>query len=373
MFGAIGGGVVLIVTVAAVAVLGADGADPRPSEPPATGPVRATAPLAAGDSSANIPLNSRRAMVVTRWVARRTGVVARLYLHVKVEGSTSCPFGGRSGYAHGTAGIMRVTTHPVLRDGRPDLRRTLARDEFAPCRRQQGESVATKAGIRVRRGQELATVVRNVDRDPARNWFSQNFLYAARGLVGANARNERRAGAGDAEYGLDPRELVGYSPDGGRSWFLPGGPNRVKKYIPAYIQQYADGSTTGQPYYSATTIEGPVTMTFAKRRAPWTIRELGAYTSGSGASTVQLLVDGKVRASARLSGTGMLRAPIKPVTAPRGSLVQVQTTAGPGGLALRKVYADAAWASLMKLGRGAPFFLAQDPATAATVFPLPAR
>jgi hypothetical protein len=354
----------LALILAAVAAIGpAAGARTASAAPPRL--------LAAGDGSANFAMDSARKLALTRWVARRTGVLHTLYLHIKVEGSANCPYGGRAGYASGTTGVMRVTTHLVLPDGRPDMGVALATDQFQPCARQVSESVAVRLDLSVVKGQEFATVVRNVDPDAAHNWFSQNFLYAANGLVGANARNERNPAATDALYGLDPRELVGYSPDGGATWWLPGGPNTVAKYIPSYIQQYADGSTAGQPYYSAAPLSGPVTMTYPKIAGPWTITQLGAYTYAPGSSTVRLLVNGVQRASARLSGTGMLSAPITAVTAPAGSTVQVATTAGPSGLALRKMYSDTIWAGLMGLGTAAPFYLEGDPERAATVYALP--
>ena len=179
-------------------------------------------PHASGNSAANMTHKRNATWVMTRWVARRTGVLSTLYLRVKTERSTQCYGKGRSGYAAGTSGSALVTTHPVLANGRPNLKITLARDEFNPCERAGlAESAAISLNLSVRAGEEYATIVRNVDPNPGANYFSSNFLYNASYLVGANGRNERNRAARDVFYGLDPRELVGYSRDAGASWALP--------------------------------------------------------------------------------------------------------------------------------------------------------
>ena len=109
--------------------------------------------------------------VLTRWVARRTGVLGTLYLRVKTEGSVPCFGRGRAGYAAGTTGEALVTTHPVLADGRPDLGVTLATDRFNPCARAGlAESAAIRLDLPVVAGGEYATIVRNVDLSPGTNW-----------------------------------------------------------------------------------------------------------------------------------------------------------------------------------------------------------
>lgn len=204
-----------------------------------------TAPHAGGDSAANISVNTAGERVMARWVAARTGTISTLYLRVKVENTAGCIFGGRTGYAAGTSGAFRATTYRVLPDGRPDTAAVLGQTQFNPCQRQSGESVDIPLNIAVTKGQELATVVQNADGAPATNWFSTNHLYTEAGVLGANGRNERDPNATDAHYGLDPREIVGYSTDGGATWSLPGGPYGApggKSFIASYIQRYSDGA-----------------------------------------------------------------------------------------------------------------------------------
>jgi hypothetical protein len=332
-----------------------------------------TAPMAGGDAAANIALEASGERVAIRWVARRTGTIHKLYLRVKVEGSTNCPYGGRTGYAAGTTGLLDASTYAVAADGLPDSETLLAHSVVQPCGREDGESLDLDLDFEVYEGQELVTVIRNVDDDSSRNYFSLNFLYAASGLVGANARNERDPEAPDAFYGLDPREIVGYSEDGGETWELPGGPygpKGGKAFLPTYIQEYADGYRTGQPYYYARELAGRVTMVYAATDVPSTITALGAYTLGPGTAAVELRVDGVERASILLTGSGMLRRRIDPVTVSRGQTVTVTTRAGSQGLALGALYADRAWDDLMGLGPGFSYYLESDPVLAVPVYPL---
>ena len=111
----------------------------------------------------------------------------------------------------------------------------------------------------------------------------------------------------------------------------------------------------------------------------WTIRELGAYTISSSSADVDLLVNNKVVRSARLSGKGMLRAAIDPITVKRGSTVKVRTHAGDGGLAVQRIDADTPWkhGPVLTLGRhGRFYYLEQQGGGAAaqsaiTLYPLP--
>jgi hypothetical protein len=329
-----------------------------------------TAPFAGGNSAANMTHKTGSTWVLTRWVARRTGVLSTLYLRVKTEGSVPCFGRGRAGYAAGTTGEALVTTHPVQADGRPDLGVTLGSDRFNPCARAGlAESAAIRLDLPVVAGAEYATIVRNVDSSPGTNWFSSNFLYTSSPLAGANGRNERDAAATDVFYGLDPRELVGYSSDGGASWRLPGG-QYSGGFLPTYIQAYADGYRDGQPYYWAEAVSGVQSTVFPNVPSPWTITHLGLYARASGTTTLTLLIDGVEVGSAIVTGSGMLRAPIAPVTAPAGSTVVVRTS---GGITLSRLHADGAWRSVLGLGPTFRWYDASNPTgdAAVTVYALP--
>ena len=312
------------------------------------------APVAAGTSAANIDLNSAGRRVLVRWVARSTGTLTALHLRIQADGS-SCRNSGRTGYGLGNGGSWHVTTHPVLADGRPDTGTTLATQDLRPCDAPVDVADVRQGVVRlamhldVTQGAEYATVIGNGDAEPTQNYSSLNFLYTSTGIVGANGRNERSPLAPDAYYGLDPRELVGFSRDGGQSWSLPGGPYGQpdgRNFLPTYLQEYADGQITGQPYYrtdAASSAER--TMLFQNIRHPWTIRELGAFTLGAGAGTLTLSIDGRSVAAVAVAGTGMLRAPIEPVTVAAGQIVRVTST----GLSIFNMTADTAWGRLIGL------------------------
>ena len=315
-----------------------------------------------------------------RWVARSSGLLVGLHLRIQANGSV-CRLNGQTGYGLGDGGSWVVTTHPVLADGRPDESRTLSSTRFRPCDQTPSETVDVRQGIvrvamnlQVERGQEYATVIRNDDPDPTHNYSSANFLYTATGLLGANARNERDPNAPDAYYGLDPRELVGYSQDAGHSWSLPGGPYGTsggRNFLPTYLQEYADGQITGQPYYYATTATTtPRTITYTNIKHRWTIRALGAYTPTQSNGTITLTIDGHQTATAQLQGTGMLRQPIPPTTINPGQTATITAT----GLTLQNIVADTAWGRLTGMqSKSYPWHLVGggDPFRMAPVYALP--
>jgi hypothetical protein len=347
------------------------------------------APFAAGTTAANLQfgpdgcttdacVHDKRVMV--RWVARRTGTLKALYLEFKANVSqpVTC-VSEPNGYGGGTSGTAVVATYGVRQPGIPDLSRKLSDTTLTPCKVGSSGSVSIPLDIETKRGEEFATVVRNVDPDPLQNYFSLNFLYDDAVLAGANGRNTRSPDARDVYYGLDPRELVSVSGDGGRSWRL-----RNLHYLPTYIQRYADGVRDGQPFVYATcpcpgAIRGKATMVFPRVPRWWTIRQLGAYTVGPGEARVELLVDNHVVRSAMLGGTGMLRARITPITVPPGSTVKVRTRAGSGGLAIQRIDADTPWkhGPVLRLGRRYRFYYLEAQGggaaeqAAVTVYPLP--
>jgi hypothetical protein len=367
--------------VLAVALLLAVAVPPLAASPAAAAAM--PAPVAAGVSAGNIDLNSADRRVLVRWVARSTGTLTALHLRIQADGA-SCRQSGRTGYGLGNGGSWHVTTHPVLPDGRPDQSATLATQDFRPCEAALDVADVRQGIVRlamrldVTKGAEYATVIANADAAPSQNYTSANFLFTSTGLLGANGRNERSALADDAYYGLDPRELVGFSRDGGKTWALPGGPYGLGKwtenpnFLPTYLQEYADGQITGQPYYyTAAASTADRTMVFSNITQRWVIRQLGAYTPTAGSGRLTLTVDGREAASAPVSGTGMLRAPIAPVTVSPGQVVRVTAS----GLTIQNIVADTAWGRLMGLHLAStPWKVEGEPnfSQAAPVYALPA-
>ena len=375
---------VLAVIVGIVALRdGSAGVDATPAE-------IYNPPFAAGSSAGNIQLGPERSRakveakrVLVRWVARHTGMLQTLYLQLKSSSNQpfNCP-DSPNGYGGGTSGLAEFITYRVNPNGTPRLQRPLRRTRLVPCTAASSGSVAVRMGFQVTKGQEFATVIRNAAPNPRQDYFSVNFLYNAGGVLGANGRNERSAAAKDVYYGLDPRELVGFSYNGGRTWELPYGRRR---HLPTYLQVYADGYRDGQPYHYPTcpcpgAMSGTVTMVFPRVPVPWTIRQLGAFTLPPGGSArVELLVNETVVRSATLAGTGMLRAAIEPIEVQPGATVSVRTTAGSDGLALQRIDADTNWkfGPVLTLGPSWRWYFleALGPGaadrSAVTVYPLP--
>ncbi len=343
------------------------GSAPIDDEDPTDAGIVWVAPMAAGEAATSVRLDAAEKRVGVRWVARQTGTLATLHLRMRADGATGCPAGT---YGSGTGGRARVTTYAVHADGTPNEAIVRAEDEFSPCGRISGGSSAVAMGIPVTRGEELFTVIRNVDANPTANAFSTSFLSSSDGVVGANGRNERDAGATDVFYGLDARELVGYSVNAGGVWQLPGGPTGAK-LVPTFLQDYGGARSVGQPYYYASALSGAVVMEYGPAAAPWTLVALGAYLESAGTGEAVLLVDGVEKARVTLSGNGMVRAAITPVLVPAGARVRVTAVSEAGGLSLRKLHADSVWSQLAGLGPSHPFRLVGDETLAAPLYPLP--
>jgi hypothetical protein len=347
------------------------------------------APFAAGSSAGNLQLGpegcsqaacARNKRVMMRWVARHSGKLDALYLEFKSNESRpdNCVT-AVNGYGGGTSGTALVQTYRVRPGGTPDFSHKLAEITFTPCDAAADGSVRIPIGFRTTRGEEFATVVRNADADPMHNYFSVNTLYEAAGVAGANGRNTRSPKAGNALYGLDPRELVVESMNGAKSWRFGD-----IRHLPTYVERYASGFRAGQPYLYATcpcpgAVTGEATMVFPRVPRAWKISELGAYTVADGQAEVDLLVNDEVKRSATLRGKGMLRAAIEPITVQAGSTVKVRTQAGDGGLALQRIDADTPWKQgpILRLGARYLYYYAEkqgggDAADAVvTLYPLP--
>jgi hypothetical protein len=334
------------------------------------------APFAAGDGSANVPLFSSRRVVMVRWVARRSGRVNLLYLRVRTAGATACSDDPGVGYGGGSGGSWVVATTRVLPDGRPDARTPLATARLVPCTDKSYDSIAVPLNINVKSGHEYATLIRNGDSNPGHNFSSVNFLYARHGVAGPNGRNDRNPSIAQRFYGLDPREAVGFSTNGGRSWRIPGGPYGTSGgavFIPTFLEVYADGRAGGQPYYSSTPLAGLATMSFRVKRTG-SMQGVGAYTSGPGAAPVVVRVNGLFRGIALLHGSGFISASLpSSISLHAGDTITLSTVAGALGLALRRDYSGVHEAQLLGLGVHSLAFLTSDPASVVAIYPLSAR
>lgn len=310
-------------------------------------------PIAAGDSSGNIPINATR-QAANVWVAKRNGTVVKLRFHIKTEGS-QCR-SGRTGYAAGTSGILRATTRPVNPDG--TWGDPVAEEEFVPCERDAGETTYVNLNLPVAAGDAYVTVVRNADQFPGINWFSMNYLRSGTRLYPTS------------DYGLDPRERVLASFDAGVTW-------GAILWLPTYIAEYADGVKEGQEYYSASPASGTLEMYYRLAEAA-TITKIGGYF-GTGTVTLEFWTDhvgGTVpddqlrrRTSRTFTGPGMLRQAVSPVSLPAGAVVKIVAVDAPVGM-LKSQYSDSVWDALLGHGTGYRWYLASIPTRAVPIYPL---
>jgi hypothetical protein len=246
---------------------------------------------------------------------------------------------GSGGYGRGDGGVMNAQLVTVRADGTPDLRHVLAQETVTAQERYRqikvnygittvsGQIYFEFGGVRLRGKRMYAVVIRNVHRDPAGNFFSINSPTMKESEAGPNGYNNLDPRTPGAVGGLDPREAVTWSTDGGTSWVwgrLAG-------------QGYYTGSRTTDdgtrlPFYGWTSAAGNIkprsnqpytnywqtctrcTLTLHRAPRAVTLRQAGGYApvgSGVGVVTVENLRTGQVGRTAAL-GTGVTRGRLRP-------------------------------------------------------------
>jgi hypothetical protein len=336
------------------------------------------APFGVGDSAGNIRLDSA-GIAALRWVARRDGTIVRLWVKTKMITHGGAP---DSSYFGGTTGVWRVNTYTTTPDGRPDPSHLLASERFVPVQRMTtdslsqgdplGEVVGLHLDIIATKGAEYITTFQNIDADPSVNYASLNFLYSARGLQGAQAHNDRVAGAPDALYGLDPRELVGGSVNG--AWFLPGNDKGAfAKFLPVYVQQFSDGTAAGQPYYTGASIPAgtPVRQRYTMGAAA-TITRVGCYLTAADSFTAQLTVNGSPRGSVVIAGGAdrFVTATLpQTVAVSPDAVVEIAATPGVTG-SLKAFYGGAVFEHLLGLGAAYRWAFEANPVRTVPLYPV---
>lgn len=243
---------------------------------------------------------------------------------------------GRPNYSHGTGGRIRARLVPTKADGTPDLANVLAQDEFNPVKRYRETKqmfnipassrtvlVHSNFGGRVlNAGVPYFVVYQNVDPNPRFNYVSLNSPVVKESVAGPNGRNTLDPNATGAIAGLDPREAVAWTLDGGSSWGwgqqvgrgpIPGDytmsdDNAVK--LPWYAWQEAPGAPlkANQPYF-AYSQRGSYTLLVKNSPRAVNLTQAGGYApigASVGVVTVKNLRSGEVGRTGAL-GTGIAR------------------------------------------------------------------
>jgi hypothetical protein len=343
----------------------------------------------------NQSLRSRRYVYAIRFVLDRDTTIRRFFSGFNLEGAAR--IGGRPHYAHGNGGRIWARLVKVDRRGRPDLRRVLAAERVnAVARYFQTVSAYRIAPfrsamlhfntgrVRLRGGRMYAMTYVNASRRPRRNWFSTNSPVVKASEAGPNGRNTLDPDARGAIMGLDPREAVGWSADGGRGWVwgrrVGGGPAKFSYVgsgitdngarLPWYGWQ-APGSRprSNQPYYA---YKSAGNYTLLVHRAPRsvTLTEAGGYAPvgrSAGVVTVTNLRTGAIGATRPL-GSGIVKGRLSsPVRVAAGDSYTIRNTG-----TVYKAEGDMFQVRLFGIGRGRyPFSTLGYDVDRAELFALP--
>jgi hypothetical protein len=345
--------------------------------------------LAAGAQSANayrsVPvgiynvnnqvMNSSKYVYSVRFVLDRDTTMYRFISGFNLEGSD--PLGGRTGYADGTGGKIRARLVAVKSNGQPDMSQVLAEETVGAWQRYTESKSAYNApgltqllyfnmgGVQLRAGQMYAMTYQNVDSSPGSNWFSENSPTVKESVAGPNGVNTTDPNAPGAIAGLDPREAVAWSTDGGQSWVWgrhAGEGNTPGAYggsatdddgtrLPWYGWQSSAGASpeSNQPYY-AYRESGSYTLRVSASSQSVTLDQAGAYApvgASAGVLTVRNLSTGAVGRTAWL-GSGLVRGALdKPVPVQAGQSYEISNSGE-----VMKAEGDSFIQSTFKIGTG---------------------
>jgi hypothetical protein len=264
------------------------------------------------------------------------------------------PGTGRLHYAHGTGGTIRARLVPMKPDGTPDLSHVLAEDTFPALRRyrqiksqfgfdgRSGLVYSDFGGAAVPAGVPHFVIYQNVDADPRVNFVSMNSPVTSVQAAGPNGRNTLDPDAHGAIAGLDPREAVAWSLDGGGSWGwgrqvgagpIPGdytmsGDDAVRLPWYAWQEPGSGAMHSYQPYY-AYHESGRYTVRLRSAPKATTLTEAGGYGPEGkevGVVTVRNLRTGAVGHTDRL-GSGMVKGALNPpIAVERGDSYEISNS-----------------------------------------------
>jgi hypothetical protein len=253
------------------------------------------------------PLKAANYRALLRFVPDSNISIDRFYFGFKLRGA-SCWDSGNAGYGAGDGGTLEGSIVNIdAKTGLPTT--TLVTETINACTRHKEASVElgsvpvmvwVNTKVNLEGGRLYAFVVRNAHADPTRNFFSFNMPLADTLLAGPHARNELNKNASGGILGLDPREHVAWSVDGGKSWRYGSGNGQYNSFMndhdsahpatrmPQYGFRLTSGMTLGmQPYYAYSTDCTGCSVTYANARYARTFSEVGGFTaSGNNVGTL---------------------------------------------------------------------------------------
>jgi len=255
------------------------------------------------------PLKQADYRALLRFVPDATISIDRIYFGFKLRGAT-CWDSGAAGYGAGDGGTLHASLVNI--DAATGLPATEITSETVNVCERQDEAAAevgqdpvmvwVNLEATLQGGTLYGLIVSNAHANPAENFFSFNMPLADTALAGPHAGNELDMNAGGGILGLDPREHVAWSTDGGASWAYGSLNGQYRSYMNDHDQdhpatrmpQYGFRLTSGQmlgvqPYYAYSTDCTNCSTTFANARYARSFSELGGFTA-SGADVGTLTI-----------------------------------------------------------------------------------
>ncbi len=248
----------------------------------------------------NQVFRSRRYIYAIRFVLDRPTRIWRFMSGFRLDGADR--IGGSPGYGDGSGGIIRARLVAVDRKGRPDMRKVIASETVNAVDRYLESSALAGArtmllhfnmgGVKLRANRRYAMTYQNVASSPSSDWFSANSPTVRASEAGPNGRNTSDPTTPGAIAGLDPREAVAWSTDGGRRWVWGRRVGEGFTYGSYPGSRHDDGGVrlpwygwqsgpstrprANQPYYAYKN-SGSYTLTLANAPRPVRLTEAGGY------------------------------------------------------------------------------------------------
>jgi hypothetical protein len=304
---------------------------------------------------------------------------------------------GRIGYAHGNGGEIWARLVPMKEDGTPNLASVIAEEKFNPVDRYTATKSAYKisgktrmlyvgfGGASLEANTPYFVVYTNVAAKPEFDYASFNSPVTNSSVAGPNGTNTLDPDAAGAIAGLDPREAVAWSTNGGLTWgwgkavgsgslfgdYEGAGDEAVK--LPWYAWQTSAEAAleSNQPYYAYTEV-GEYTLSVTNGPRAATVTEAGGYAPEGftvGAVTVTAK-SGSAKSGVLGSGLqkGTLSAPVQIAPGETFTISNVDAGAVRG---VAKAEGDAFLQQLGLVGPGKPYATAGNGYDRAELFVSP--
>jgi hypothetical protein len=343
----------------------------------------------------NQVMNSGQYTYAIRFVLDSDTTLYRFFSGFNLEGSDAV--GGRDGYSKGSGGVIYARLVNVKADGTPDLSSVLSSERVSATQRYAESKTAynvpgltqllyfNMGGIPLKANTPYAMVYTNIAGNPSGDFFSENSPTVKESAAGPNGVNTLDANAPNAIAGLDPREAVAWSTNGGSSWVWGrrvGEGNTPGAYsgsssdddgtrLPWYGWQTSASAKpqSNQPFY-AYTETGSYTLKASAVPKAVTLTEAGGYAPVGeevGVVTVRNTTTGAVGHTASL-GSGLAKGALdNPVPVAAGQGYEISNTG-----TVSKQEADSFIQSTFGVGKGGwPFQTVGDGADMAELFALP--